>query len=199
MKNRLHSAAVLALVGVSAGVAHGQDIGNWTTFTLFGKQFQIHGFLSEGFIYSNDNNWLTMNTSKGSFAMTDGGLNISTRLTDKLRIGAQVYDRNFGQLGHWQPELDWGYAYYKFTDWFGLRGGKVKTTLGLYNDTQDQDFLRVFALLPQSVYPTDLRDSTIAHTGGDVYGTIGLKKAGSLRAETYLFSVGAKHATKSLF
>jgi hypothetical protein len=53
-----------------------------------------------------------------------------------------------------------------------MRAGKVKTTLGLYNDTQDLDFLRTFALLPQSVYPTDLRDATIAHLGGDIYGDV---------------------------
>ena len=124
-------------------------------FDVAGRQFQVHSFFSQGFAYSNDNNYLTMNTSQGSAAMTDGGINISTRLTDKFRVGAQVYDRNIGQLGHWRPEVDWAYADYKFADWFGLRGGKVKTPLGLYNDTQDQDFLRVFALLPQSVYPTD--------------------------------------------
>ena len=149
-------------------------------FTLDGRQVQIHSFASQGFGYSDDNNYLTMQTSKGSFAMTDGGVNISTQLTDKLRVGAQVYDRNIGTLGHWHPELDWAFADYKFASWFGVRAGKVKTTLGLYNDTQDQDFLRVFALLPQSVYPTDLRDATIAHAGGDVYGTFGSKKAGSL-------------------
>ena len=74
-----------------------------------------------------------------------------------------------------QAEFDWAYASYQFKPWFAIRGGKVKTVLGLYNDTQDLDFLHTFALLPQSMYPTDLRDSTIAHTGGDVYGDIRLK------------------------
>jgi hypothetical protein len=46
--------------------------------------------------------------------------------------------------------------------------------LGLYNDSQDQDFLHTFALLPQSVYPTDIRDPTIAHLGGDIYGSVSL-------------------------
>ena len=52
--------------------------------------FQVHSFASQGFAYSNDNNYLTMDTSKGSFAMTDGGVNISTQVTDKFRVGAQV-------------------------------------------------------------------------------------------------------------
>ena len=107
-----------------------------------------------------------MNTLNGSAAMTDFGLNMSSQVTDKLRIGAQGYDRDLGQLGQYHPSLDWGFADFRFKTWLGLRGGKVKTTLGLYTDTQDLDFLRVFALLPQSIYPTDLRDATIAHLGG---------------------------------
>jgi hypothetical protein len=154
---------------------HGQD------FKLFDRQVQIHGFASQGFVYTNNNNWLTMNSSEGSAAFTDFGANISMSVTDRLRIGAQAYDRNLGHLGEWHPSLDWAVADYRFKSWFGIRGGKVKTVLGLYNDTQDLDFLHPFALLPQSVYPIDMRDSTIAHTGGDVYGNLPLgKRLGTL-------------------
>jgi hypothetical protein len=121
-----------------------------------------------------------MNTSQGSFDFTDVGVNVSTQLTDKFRIGAQVYDRDIGKLGAWHPQLDWAVADYKFKDWFGIRGGIVKTTFGLHNDTQDFDFLQPNALLPQSIYPTDLRDALIRHRGGDVYGQVSLKRFGSL-------------------
>ena len=117
--------------------------------------------------------------------MTDGGANIATSLTDKFRVGAQVYVRNIGQLGNYHVQLDWAYGDYKFKDWFGIRGGKVKTALGLLNDTQDMEFLQTWALLPQGVYPLDLRSTTIAHTGGDLYGQIGLHKIGSLNYTTY--------------
>src|SRR5271157_2545741 len=143
-------------------------------FKLFNREVEVHGFASQGFVYTNTNNWLTMNSSQGSAAFTDFGVNVSTSVTDKLRIGAQLYDRNLGQLGQCHPSLDWAVADYRFKSWFGIRAGKVKTTLGLYTDTQDLDFLRVFALLPQSVYPTDVRDATIAHLGGDIYGDVSL-------------------------
>jgi hypothetical protein len=144
-------------------------------FKLFNREVEIHGFASQGFVYTDTNNWLTMNTSQGSGAFTDFGFNVSTNVTDKLRVGAQFYDRNLGQLGQYHPSLDWAVVDCRFKSWFGVRGGKVKTTLGLYTDTQDLDFLRPFALLPQSVYPMDLRDATIAHLGGDVYGRLPLK------------------------
>jgi hypothetical protein len=142
-------------------------------FKLFDRDVQIHGFASQGFVYTNTNNWLTMNSSEGSGAFTEFGVNVSTSITDRLRVGAQLYDRNLGQLGQYHPSLDWAVADYRFKSWLGIRGGKVKTTLGLYNDTQDLDFLYTFALLPQSVYPIDLRD-TIAHLGGDIYGDVSL-------------------------
>jgi hypothetical protein len=164
-------------------------------FKLFDRTVQVHGFVSQGFVYTNDNNWLTMDTSQGSGAMTDFAVNLSTHITDRLEVGAQGYDRNLGQLGQYHPSLDWAVADYRFRSWFGVRGGKVKTILGLYNDTQDLDFLRAFALLPQSVYPTDLRDAVIAHLGGDVYGNISLKhRLGDLSYTAY-----AGHRSDSIY
>jgi hypothetical protein len=173
----------------------GQGLLRAQEFKVLSRTVQVHGFVSQGFIYTNDNNWLTMNTSQGSAAFTDFGLNMSSHLTDKLLVGAQVYDRNLGQLGQYHPSLDWALVDYRFKSWFGVRGGKVKTTLGLYNDTQDLDFLRPFALLPQSVYPTDVRDATIAHLGGDIYGSIALKHhLGDLSYTAY-----AGHRSDSLY
>jgi hypothetical protein len=165
-------------------------------FKLFNRTFQVHGFASQGFIYTNENNWLTMNTSvgSGSASFTDFGANISVPITDKFRAGAQIYDRNLGQLGKWHPSLDWAFASYKLEPWFAVSGGKIKTVLGLYNDTQDLDFLHTFALLPQSIYPTDLRDSTIAHTGGDIYGDIRLKD--HLGTLSYTAYVGHREDSK---
>jgi len=154
-------------------------------FKVGERDIQIHSFAAQGFAYSNDNNYLTMDTSHGSFAMTDGGVNIATSITDKFRVGAQVYDRNIGQLGRGTASLDWAFGDYKFKDWFGIRAGKVKTALGLLNDTQDMEFLHTWAILPQSLYPLDLRSNTIAHTGVDVYGNISLAKAGSLGYTAY--------------
>ncbi len=172
------------------GVLHAQQ------FRLFDRSIQVHGFASQGYVYTNVNNWLTMTTNdEGSAGFTDFGLNISTELTDKFRVGAQGYDRNLGQLGQYHPSLDWAFGDYRFKSWFGVRGGKVKTTLGLYNDTQDLDFLRVFALLPQSVYPTDIRDATMAHTGGDVYGDVTLGR----HLGTISYTAYAGHRSDSLY
>src|SRR5437879_9332493 len=155
-------------------------------FKLFDRTVQIHGFASQGFVYTNQNNWLTMPTSKGSAAFTDFGANLSMQVSDQLRIGAQVYDRDLGNLGEWHPSLDWAFADYRFKSWLGIRGGKVRTVIGLYNNTQDYEFLGTFALLPQSVYPLDMHDANLAHVGGDLYGDVPLgRRSGTLSYTVY--------------
>ncbi len=136
---------------------------------------------------SNQNNFLTMDTSKGSFAFTDGGLNLSTSITDNFRVGAQgLQSQHRPAWGQTHLTLDWAFGDYKFKDWFGIRAGKVKDfVLGLFNDTQDAESLHNWAVLPQSLYPLDLRTSMISHVGGDVYGEIPLRKAGSLSYTAY--------------
>src|SRR6185436_222037 len=81
--------------------------------------------------------------------------------------------------------LDWAFLDYRVKDWFGVRVGKNKKALGLYTDTQDMAFLHTWALLPQALYPVDLRASTIGHAGVDVYGIIPLKSAGSIAYTVY--------------
>jgi hypothetical protein len=152
---------------------------------LAGRDIQVHSFASQGFAYSNTNNYLTMNTSQGTLGMTDFGFNASVQVTDKFRVGAQLYDRNVGLLGNWHPELDWAYGDYWFNRWIGARGGKVKTVLGLFNDSQDMEFLHTWALMPQSMYPVDVRGDTIAHIGGDLYGNVSIKRLGSLSYTLY--------------
>lgn len=58
--------------------------------------------------------------------------------------------------------------------------------IGSPQRTQDFGFLHTFALLPQSIYPVDLRAGYIAHTGVDLYGTASLKHLGSLSYTVYV-------------
>ncbi len=93
-------------------------------FKVFDRTVQIHGFASQGIADTDSNDWLTLKTSSRSYSFTDFGANVSMAVSDKFRIGAQIYDRNLGNLGQWHPVLDWALADYRFTNWFGIRGGK---------------------------------------------------------------------------
>src|SRR6266849_2630511 len=180
MDIRANRIALLALVCAAPWSLHAQF-----DFKLAGRPVQAHSFASQGFAYSNQNNYLTMQTSRGSFNMTDLGFNVAMQVSDRFRVGAQLYSYNVGELGRYRPQLDWAVADYRLKDWFGIRGGKIKTALGLFNDTQAMEFLHTSALLPQSTYPIDQRGETIAHIGGDLYGNIPVRKLGDLSYTFY--------------
>jgi hypothetical protein len=176
--NKLTTAAMVGAMTMMSAL-QGQEV------NIAGRSVQVHGFASQGFAYSNQNNYLSMKTSEGSFAFTDAGLNVSTRILSNFRVGAQVYTRNIGQLGNGRVSIDWATADYQFNEFFGVRAGKVKTAFGLYNDSQDVAFLHTWAILPQSLYPLDLRGTNIAHTGADLYGSIPIKKLGTMSYTVY--------------
>lgn len=144
-----------------------------------------HGFVSQGFIKTTDNNYLAGNSTRGSFEMSEAGLNITKQLGPQLRTGAQLFARKLGALGDFDAKLDWFYLDYQLADWLGIRAGRTKVPFGLYNDTSDIDAARVPVLLPQSVYPTLSRDFLLAQTGVELYGFIPAGGLGSVEYRLY--------------
>jgi hypothetical protein len=134
---------------------------------------QIHGYATQGFLYTTQNNILTTNSSDGSPAWSEAVVNLTSQPIPKLRIGVQARYELLGNLGN-AITLDWASADYKASDRFGVRFGKVKTPSGLFNDIQDIDPSYIWALLPQSIYPLMSRNSLLTHYGGVVYGTLSL-------------------------
>ncbi len=138
---------------------------------------QIHGYATQGFLYSSANNVLTTSSSNGSPAWSEAVVNVTSQPMPKLRVGVQARYGLLGNLGN-AITLDWAAADYKASDEFGVRFGKVKTPTGLFNEVQDIDPGFIWVLLPQSVYPIESRNSLLAHYGGVVYGTIKLGASG---------------------
>jgi len=134
---------------------------------------QIHGYATQGFLYTTNNNIFTTSSSNGSPAWTEAVVNIGAQPIPKLRIGVQARDFLLGNFGN-AITLDWAAADYKANDKFGVRFGKVKTPSGLFNETQDIDPSYIWSLLPQGVYPITSRNSVLAHYGGVVYGSFKL-------------------------
>lgn len=134
---------------------------------------QVHGYATQGFIYSTNNNWDTTNSTDGSAAWTEAVVNVAAQPESKLRIGVQARYFLLGTYGN-AITLDWAQADYKVNERFGFRVGKVKSPMGLLNETQDIDPAYLWILLPQSIYPIASRNSTLAHNGGVAYGTVSL-------------------------
>jgi hypothetical protein len=147
---------------------------------------EFHGFATQGFVYSDANNYLGMNTSSGSFGWTEAAVNVNDQLTAKLRVGAQFHLTRLGQFGGSQIGVDWALADYKFKPWLGVRAGKVKIRWGLYNDVQDADPGYMWSLLPEPMYAVDWRATNLSQLGVELYGRVPLVKGlGELNYSVY--------------
>ncbi len=173
------SRRVLALLFLCAcaGTVFAQDLSN----------IQIHGFATQGILYSSNNNFLGANTSAGSLQWTDGAVSVSDSVSDKLRVGIQLHMSQLGEFGGPSIQVDWASGDYKLNDYAGFRAGKIKTPLGLFNDSQDVDAVHVWALLPQGMYPIANRSFYLSILGGEYYGAAKLgNKGGTLVYRGYV-------------
>lgn len=150
----------------------------------------IHGFISQGYLKSDENNFFA-DTKKGTTQFNEAGINFSTDVTEKLRIGLQLFARDLGNIGNNDVILDWAVADYRWRDWLGMRIGNMKFMNGLYNETRDVDMLRTCIFLPSSVYNETWRESNGIIQGGGLYGELPLKAAGS-------FSYGLQYGTVNM-
>jgi len=167
---------LVVLLWLCAGGLPAQDLGN----------IQIHGFATQGFLFSSNNNYLTMQSTRGSLQWTEGAISVTDPLTDNLRFGIQVHMYQMGQLGGPNVLVDWASGDYKLNDRLGFRAGKIKITMGLYNDSQDVDSLFLWILLPQCMYGDDNRDFDLALEGGEVYGGVDLETRGRVLYHGYV-------------
>ncbi|MBN2644996.1 MAG: hypothetical protein JXR59_05925 [Desulfuromonadaceae bacterium] len=140
---------------------------------------QIHGFFSQGYLHSHNNNFLAHSRS-GSLKFTDCALNLNWQPLDALRLGAQAFYRNLGDYNENAVVLDWGLVEYQPKDWIGLRLGKIKMPLGLYNETRDASFVLPMVFLPQSIYDESRRDLTLAYLGAGLFGNVALGRFGDV-------------------
>jgi hypothetical protein len=146
---------------------------------------QIHGYATQGLIYTTNNNWNTTDSSEDSAAWTEAVVNLSAQPQPKLHIGVQARYSLLGTLGN-AVTLDWAQADYKVNEYFGFRAGKVKTPIGLLNEIQDIDPAVLWIVLPQSVYDLTNRNVLLAHFGGVVYGRVALgERMGKLDYRTF--------------
>ena len=152
-------------------------------------EIDVHGFFSQGFLYSSDYDYLG-ESSNGSFEFTEAGLNASFNPFPRTRIAAQEFTYDVGPAGDYDVVLDYAFIEYTFNDHFGIRGGRIRRPEGLYNDIQDVDLARTWVLLPQGMYNARWRDFYVSEDGAEIFGTFSLNKAGSLSYELY---DGAQH------
>lgn len=143
-------------------------------------QLQIHGFLSQAYLDSSENNYLTANSKEGTTELNEVGLSVSSQINDKLRAGLQLLSRDVGDEGNNDVRLDWAVADYRYQDYLGVRVGKIKLPMGLYNEGRDADMLRPMVFLPHSIYDETRREMISTYQGAGIYGNLTLGPLGDL-------------------
>lgn len=141
--------------------------------------YQLHGFAAQGYSLSEGND-LYGSSRDGSFDLYELGLNGTVAFTPALIASAQILMRDAGHTDDEGLRLDYALLDYQFLSGVdgsaGLRLGRVKNPIGLYNETRDMIFTRPGILLPQSVYldGVGIRGLLFSSDGGQVYGSTAL-------------------------
>jgi hypothetical protein len=107
---------ILTSLCVCAGTLLAQDLSN----------LQFHGFVTQGFLYSSNNNLFTMPTSAGSARWTDAAVSVSDAVADNFHVGVQFHVYQFGELGAPHLQIDWATGDYHVSDKVKFVAGKVE-------------------------------------------------------------------------
>ena len=136
------------------------------------KEFDFHGFATQSYLYSTDNNFFG-ESSDGSFEFYELGINTLWNPTEKLKFAAQAVARDAGNTDDGGVRLDYGFLDYEIvtndTSTTGIRLGRVVNPLGFYNESRDVAATRPGTLLPQSIYFDANRNLALSSDGLFIY------------------------------
>jgi hypothetical protein len=169
----------------------GRRVGCWMVAGLlalaycrsaFSIDYQVHGYAAQGFVLSSGNNFFGSSTD-GSLDYYEAGLNAEVQVRSNLLFAAQGAVRAAGITDTGRPRLDYALMDYRFLPGVdaganlnvnaGIRIGKVKNTVGFFNETRDVIFTRPSILLP-SVYGDNQNQRNLVFTapGVQLYGNL---------------------------
>jgi len=139
----------------------------------WGDEIQIHGFATQDFFHTSDNNVYGQSDDGISPGLTEIGLNILYQPFDRLTLSAQGLYRRAGKVDGGIVRLDYGVAdlniFNTENGQIGIRGGRIKIPFGLYNETRDVAFTNPTIILPQGIYFDRSRSLLVSADGGAMY------------------------------
>ncbi len=116
----------------------------------------VHGFFTQNAILTSANNVYGDSEHSLSTDFTEAGVNVYYTPLDKLSFSFQALYRNAGEVDEDKLEFDYGFVDLRLNEYahglFGIRLGRIKNPLGLYNETRDVAFTTPSIILPQGIY-----------------------------------------------
>ena len=167
----------LSLLLLASSAAHSEqpseDAQQEKTTETFWDRLQLHGFGSQAAVRTSDNRWYG-DSPTTSFSFTEIGVNASLRADPKFLFSAQLLYRRAGDMYESNLALDYGLVditpFASPEGRFGMRLGRIKNPLGLYNETRDVPFTHPGIFLPQVVYFDRVRNLVLSIDGAMLYG-----------------------------
>lgn len=134
---------------------------------------QFHGFISQAYISSN-NDYATSNN--GSFEFREIGFNMFWDISNDLSLVGGLLSRKYGDVDNGSIKLDYllvDYNIYSSSMFdLGIRAGRVKNKMGLYNVARDMPTSHPGILLPPSNYFESFRDMLLSTDGVNLYTNV---------------------------
>lgn len=164
----------LAETAITEGNEDSWIEGTWLDGSWIPPSVQIHGFLSQGLNYTTDNNFFGDSDKQVNTDFREIGINGSWRVIPELQLSMQLVYRDAGLTDDDGVRVDYALADFSFysteSTLLGLKGGRIPTPLGFYNETRDVFSTRPSILLPQSIYFDRNRNIALSADGGYLYG-----------------------------
>ena len=136
------------------------------------ERLQVHGFASQAVVQTSDNRYFG-DSSSTSFDFTELGLNVSYQVSNEIVVSGQLLSRRAGEMYDGTPSIDYALVDLRLSSALdrrmGLRLGRIKNPLGLYNETRDVPFTRPSIFLPQTVYFDKIRNVLLSSDGAMFY------------------------------
>ncbi|PIE43108.1 MAG: hypothetical protein CSA50_06880 [Gammaproteobacteria bacterium] len=119
------------------------------------EQIYWHGFVSQSFILTDENEFLG-SSSDGSFKFSSAGLGALWQPMDSVQLSIQGLYKQIGNSSPKGTQLDYAILDWAMVDEFdyglGFRVGRLMNPYGFFNETRDVAATRPSLLLPESVY-----------------------------------------------
>ena len=145
----------------------------WANAYNLSDKAQIHGFFTQNAIHTTANQAYGNSEDSVSYKLTEAGLNLGYQPMERISFAAQGLFRQAGELDSGSLSLDYGLInlalFQNPLGSLGVRLGRVKNPLGLYNETRDVAFTTPTIILPPGIYFDRSRSLFLSSDGGQFY------------------------------
>lgn len=135
---------------------------------------KFNGFASQGYIYSPETPYAGDASLDGSFDFREAGINASWEYSEQTRFSGQLLSRTASEASDGSIKLDYllmDHVFYEGLDsTMGVRLGRVKNDVGIYNSSRDIPAARPGLMVPESIYFDSFRDVYLTVDGLNLYG-----------------------------